>query len=151
MKAKWEECLPSLQSGYNLSEVEANGFSAWYLQGFEQSFHLIKRELGFATRKAIKVLANSARQLFYIRTFLASFWSDLASSASVLNRDEKAEFCRTRFKVVFTRSVEVFLRTAGARAGPARSGGESGPLPPELRPWPRQQAPLSAAGRAAWP
>ena len=109
LKAKWEECLSSLQSGYNLSEVEKNGFSTWYLQGFERRFQLMKRELGFATREALEVLANSARQLSEIRTFLASFWSDLASRASVLNRDDQAEFYRARFEVVFTPLVEVFL------------------------------------------
>ena len=122
LKAKWEECLSSLQSGYNLSEVEKNGFSTWYLQGFERRFQLMKRELGFATREALEVLANSARQLSEIRTFLASFWSDLASLASVLNRDDQAEFYRARFEVVFTPSVEVFLGTAGARAGPGTFG-----------------------------
>ena len=129
---QWVECLSSLQSGYNLSEVEKNGFSTWYLQGFERRFHLMKRELGFATREALEVLANSARQLSEIRTFLASFWSDLASRASVLNRDDQAEFYRARFEVVFTPLVEVFLGTAGARAGP----GTFGP---------------TSAGQVAWP
>ena len=125
LKSKWSDCLSSLRDGHSLSEVEKNGFNTWFLQGFERRFALMKRELGLATREAVEVVANSARQLSEIRTYVGSLWSDLANRASVLQRDEQAEFYRARFEVVFTPSVEVFLGTAGSRVGP----GTFGPVP----------------------
>jgi hypothetical protein len=125
LRLRYQACIDSLEDGHCLSDVERTSFSGVFVQGFERRYALIKKEVGLSSRAAIEVVSNSARQLAEIRTLIAAAWTDYASRAASLSRDDQVEFYRERFAVVFDPAVRVFL---GVSLGLA-SGDPFGPAP----------------------